>query len=315
MSFCECGTGQSNLGVLGCYDAFESVKKHIKVNTFDSQGNRNSILLSDLEDGKLTDSYILGKLTESDKSKRWYITPKTYENVEPSRTDSTYEDFSSGARQLIDTGVKAFQGIIPKTAGSIAGKMNSSACSSFGNYELDTSGSLKGEMSVNGLELFPIAVAQGSYEAIEIEPIEGSSVQRIQITFQYAKTVNEGQLRIISATDIEVDLLKVNGALDGELTGTGTPTATDFSVVFGIDSPGKWGVVIPVEGQTEVTSWEILDDSLSPIVPTLVTETIPGEYNFSISSTTGDVTVKFVGVPSSAVDQDYESNVLSVTLP
>ena len=114
MSFCSCETGQQNLGVLGCYDAFESVKKHIRVNTFDSEGNRNSIELSDLEDGKLTDAYILGKLTESDASKRWYITPRTYENVEPSRTDSTYEDFSSGARQLIDTGVKAFQGIIPK---------------------------------------------------------------------------------------------------------------------------------------------------------------------------------------------------------
>jgi hypothetical protein len=315
MSFCECGTGQSNLGVLGCYDAFESVKKHIKVNTFDSQGNRNSILLSDLVDGKLTDAYILDRLTEDDKSKRWYITPRTYENVEPSRTDSTYEDFSSGARQLIDVGVKAFQGIIPKTAGAIAGKMNSSACISFGNYELDTSGSLKGEMSLDGTELFPIQVAQGSYEAVEIEPVEGSSVQRIQITFQYAKTVNEAQLRIISFNDIEVDLLKVNGTLDGELTGTGTPTSTDISVVFGIDSMGKFGVVIPIEGQTDINSWELLDSSLSPIVPTLISENIAGEYAITIPTTTGAVTIEFVGKPLSSVDQSYESNTLTVIIP
>ena len=315
MAFCECGTGQQNLGVLGCYDAFESVKKHIKVNTFDSQGNRNSILLSELEDGKLTDVYILAKLTHEDKSKRWYITPRTYENVEPSRTDSTYEDFSSGARQLIDVGVKAFQGIIPKTAGALAGKMNSSACTSFGNYELDTSGSLKGEMSVDGLELYPIQVAQGSYEAVEIEPVEGSSVQRIQITFQYAKTVNEAQLRIISSNDIEVDLLKVNGALDGELTGTGTPTATAISVVYGIDSMGKFGVVIPIEGQTEISSWLILDSGLTPITPTLITETIAGQYDFTIPTASGTITVEFVGVPTSATDQVYESNVLSVTIP
>ena len=37
MSFCSCGEGQQNLGVLGCYDTFESVKKHIRVNTFDSR--------------------------------------------------------------------------------------------------------------------------------------------------------------------------------------------------------------------------------------------------------------------------------------
>lgn len=316
MSFCSCGEGLSNLGVLSCYDAFESVKKHIRVNTFDSEGNRNSIELSDLVDGKLTDAYILGKLTESDASKRWYITPRTYENVEPSRTDSTYEDFSSGARQLIDTGVKAFQGIIPKTAGVIAQKMNSGACASIGNFEIDVNGSLKGEMSTDGSELYPIAVAQGSFEAIEIDPVEGSSVQRIQITFQYAKTVNEGQLRIISSEDIEVSLLNINGGLTGDLTGTGTPSATSFSVVFGIDSFGKFGVVIPIEGQVEVTDWQIIDGSLGVITPSSVTETIAGQYDFVIPSTPGDVlAVSFVGVPDSATDQSYDSNVLSVTTP
>ena len=172
MSFCKCGTGKQNLGVLGCFDDFSSVKKHIGVNVFDSQGNRNSILLTDLVDGKLTDAYILDKLNEEDASKRWYITPSTYENVEPSRTDSTYEDFSSGARVLIDVGVKAFLGVIPKTSGAIAGKMNAGQCTLSGNYELDTSSSLKGEMSADGLELYPIQIAKGSYEAVEIEPIE-----------------------------------------------------------------------------------------------------------------------------------------------
>lgn len=325
MSFCSCETGQQNLGVLGCYDAFESVKKHIRVNTFDSAGNRNSIKLSDLEDGKLTDSYILDRLmgivpgsnpVEYDESTKWYITPRTYENVEPSRTDSTYEDFSSGARQLIDTGVKAFQGIIPKTAGVIAQKMNSGACASIGNFEIDVNGSLKGEMSVDGSELYPIAVAQGSFEAIEIDPVEGSSVQRIQITFQYAKTVNEGQLRIISSEDIEVSLLNINGGLTGDLTETGTSSATSFSVVFGIDSFGKFGVVIPIEGQVDVTDWQIIDSSLGVVTPTSVTESIAGQYDFVIPSTPGDVlSVTFVGVPDSATDQAYDSNVLSVTTP
>ena len=316
MSFCSCETGQQNLGVLGCYDAFESVKKHIRVNTFDSEGNRNSILLSDLVDGKLTDAYILGKLTETDASKRWYITPRTYENVEPSRTDSTYEDFSSGARQLIDTGVKAFQGIIPKTAGVIAQKMNSGACASIGNFEIDVNGSLKGEMSVDGSELYPIAVAQGSFEAIEIDPVEGSSVQRIQITFQYAKTVNEGQLRIISSEDIDVSLLNINGGLTGDLTATGAEATSSLSVVFGIDSFGKFGVVIPIEGQVEPTDWSVVDSGLNVITPSSVTEAIPGQYELTFSPAAADVlAVSFVGVPDSATDQAYDSNVLSVTTP
>jgi len=171
-------------------------------------------------------------------------------------------------------------------------------------------------MSVDGSELYPIAVAQGSFEAIEIDPVEGSSVQRIQITFQYAKTVNEGQLRIISSEDIEVSLLNINGGLTGDLTGTGTPSATGFSVVFGIDSFGKFGVVIPIEGQVDVTDWQIIDSSLGVVTPTSVTESIAGQYDFVIPSTPSDVlAVTFVGVPSSATDQAYDSNVLSVTTP
>lgn len=316
MAFCKCGDGQQNLGILGCYDSFESVKKHIRVNIFDNQGNRNGVLLTDLVDGKLTDAYLLDKFNEDDYSKRWFSTPGTYENVEPSRTDSTYEDFSSGARELIDVGVKAFQGVHPKTAGSVAGKMNSGACALLGNYEVDKNGSLKGEMSADGTILYPIQQSKGSYEAVEIDPVEGSAVQRIQVTFQYAKTVNESQLRIIESSNIEVDLLEVNGALDGNLELTGSPTATSFSAVFDIDSFGAFGVVIPIEGQVEPSDWQITDTGLNNIVPTLVTEVIAGQYDFTIPSTPAEtLSVKYVGVPDSATSQPFESDVLTVTTP
>lgn len=315
MAFCNCGDGQQNLGVLSCFDAFESVKKHIRVNTFDSQGVRNSIPLSILNanDGKLSDQYILDQLTHDDLSKRWFITPNTYENVEPSRTDSTKETMSSGIDFLIDTGVKVFQGIIPKTAGVLAQRMNSGACSRFGNYEIDTSGSIKGEMSSDGSKLYPIEVSQGSFEAVEIDPIEGSQVQRLQITFQYAKTVNEGQLRIIASEDIEVSLLSVNGTLDGDLAETGSATITTFSVLFGIDSPGKFGKVIPLEGQEDPANWEVIDSGNNVIVPSgIVTIGDLGQYDFTTPTMeVGDATVEFKGVPLSALDQSYDSNVLT----
>jgi len=314
--FCKCGDGQENLGVLGCPRLLESVKKHIRVATFDSQGNRNSILKSDFVDGQLPEAYILGKLNETDASKRWYLTPKTYENVEPSRTDSSFEDFSSGAKVKIDTGVKEFSGIIPQTDGQVAGKMNKGACSSFGQFEIDTAGSIKGEMSLDGLELFPITVAQGSFEAVEIDPVEGSSVQRIQITFQYAKTVNESQLRIVNAENIDVDLLKINGALTGDLEETGTATATTFSALFSIDSFGYFGEVIPIEGQVTPADWSIVDSGLNVIVPSAVVEIVAGQYDFTIASTPSEtLKVSFIGVPASATDQAYVSKTLTVTTP
>lgn len=311
--FCKCGDGQENLGVLGCPRLLGSVKKHIRVPLFDSQGNRNSILLTDFVDGQLTDAYILGKLNEEDASKKWYLTPKTYENVEPSRTDSSFEDFSSGAKVKVDTGVKEFLGIIPQIDGQVAGKMNKGACSAFGHYEIDTAGSIKGEMSIDGLELFPIQVAQGSFEAVEIEPVEGSSVQRISITFQYAKTVNEGQLRIIQAENIDVNLLSINGALDGTLVEVGTTTATSIVTSFSIECFGYFGEIVPIEGQTEPADWEITDTGLNNIVPSVITA-VEGVYTFTVPTIDNGTTIKFIGVPDSSLDQVYESNTLTLTV-
>tara|TARA_R110000787_G_scaffold7178_1_gene24680 strand:+ start:6783 stop:7733 length:951 start_codon:yes stop_codon:yes gene_type:complete len=313
--FCKCGDGQENLGVLGCPRLLSSVKKHIRVPLFDSQGKRNSILLSDFSDGQLTDVYLKAKFNEVDPTKRWYLTPKTYKNVEPSRTDSSYEDFSDGSRSKVDTGVKEFAGIITEIDGQVAGKMNKGACSLFGHYEVDTASSIKGEMSIDGLELFPIQVAQGSFEAVEIEPVEGSSVQRISITFQYAKTVNESQLRIINSENIDVNLLQINGALGGLLDGTGTPSATSFDASFYIECFGYFGEVIGIEGQTLPADWEITDSGLGSVVPTLITE-VDGVYTFTIPSTPAEtLTVKFIGVPASSLDQVYESNTITVTTP
>jgi hypothetical protein len=316
MSFCKCADGQQNLGVLSCPRLLQSVKKHIRVAKFDDNGVRNSIKLSDLVDGKLTDAFILGKLTESDASAKWYLTPKTYENVEPSRTDSSFEDFSSGAKVKVDTGVKEFMGIIPMIDAQIAAKMNAGACSSFGHYEIDSEGSIKGELSADGLELYPIAVASGSFEAVEIEAVEGSAVQRVQVSFQYAKTVNEANLRIVSSEDILVELLSINGALDGDLAGTGTPSATEFSVTFSIADYGYFGETIAIEGQTEPADWLIVDSGLNVIVPSAVAEVTEGQYDFTIASTPAEtLSVSFVGVPDSALDQVYESSVVTITTP
>jgi len=315
-TFCKCGDGLQNLGVTSCPRLLESVKKHIIIPTFDDSGDRNSIKLSDLTDGKLTEPYILSKLNESDASKKWRLTPKTYENPESSRIDSSYEEFSSGAKVKVDTGVKEFMAIIPQIDGQIAAKMNASACSSFGVFEIDAAGSIKGEMSADGSELFPIEVSKGSFEAIEIDSVEGSAVQRVQVSFQYAKTVNEGQLRIMSSSDILVDLLKINGAIDGALSLDGTATATEFSIKFSIKDYGYFGESIPIEGQVTPADWQVIDSALNVIVPSSVTESEEGKYDIVIASTPAEtLKVKFIGTPASALDQAYESNTLTVTTP
>ena len=311
MSFCKCNSGQENLGVLGCPRTLKSVKKHIRVPIFDNEGKRNSIKLSDLVGGKLTDAYILGKLTEADADKKWYLTPK-YESVEASRTESSYDEFPSGLKFKIDTGVREFMGVIPEADAQLAGKMNGGACSLIGHFEIDTEGSIKGEMSADGSELFPLQVSKGSFEAVEIEAVEGSSVQRIQVSFQYAKTINEAQLRIVNFETIEADLLDINGALSANIGLQGSASSSKATVSLSIADYGYFGETIPVEGQTNVAAWSVVDSAGIVSTPSDVVEIADGTYELTLSDIAiGSATIKYIGAPSSSAEQLYSAPDLS----
>ena len=313
MSFCKCGDGLQNLGVVGCPRLLQSVKKHIRTATFNDAGDRNSIKLADMVDGKLTDAYILGKLTAADTSERWYLTPKVYENVESSRTESSFEDFNSGTKVKIQTGVKEFMGIIPMVDSQIAAKLNAGACGSVAVFEIDAEGSIKGEMSIDGTELFPMTVAIGSYEAVEIEAVEGSAVQRIQVSFQYDKTVNEGQLRIISSDSIAVDLLKINGSLNGAIELVGVAGSNSAIVDLVISDFGYFGETIKIEGQTDTSAWSVIDADLNDLTPSIIVED-EGRYTLTYAEAVlGGGSIQFEGISTSASDQRYELSPLSVT--
>ena len=123
-------------------------------------------------------------------------------------------------------------------------------------------------------------------------------------------------MRIINTEDILVELLKINGTLDGELVVEGTPSAVEFSVKFSISDFGYFGEEIAIEGQTEITDWLIVDSALGVITPTAVVELDEGQYDFTIPSTPADtLSVSYVGVPANATDQIFASNTVVVTTP
>ena len=107
---CTCETGGiGNLGLPKCNSLLGVVSKLIIVPTYDNDGNRNSIAFSDLIAGILPDSYIVGKLNNSDASKRWYPTAKTFDEVVIGRTDRTTQTTSSGAIYELLKGQRKFR--------------------------------------------------------------------------------------------------------------------------------------------------------------------------------------------------------------
>jgi hypothetical protein len=318
--FCECGSGLNNLGVSSCPSIMKTIKKHIFVSLYNSNGERNSIKLTDFDaNGILPDTYVAGRLHTLDGSERWYPTPGVYENVESTRTDTTTEEFQSGLTVRIQNGVQTFMGSLIQVEESLASRILSNGCSDFGVYEIDKDGSLRGEMSADGEELYPIKINKGSLDSYSVPEVEGTSVQRVMVTFQFDGTVSEIDLKKIANSQIEPNMLQIASMIDGvlDLTDGQTSTASNLFVDFDVKFGGTFGSPIPIQGQTDVASWSLIDSSLSSVTISSVTEGNKGEYDFSITGVTAPETLKLSYVPNPASksdDQEFESNIFTIVL-
>lgn len=318
-SFCTCPVGRNNLGTLSCTKVMKTVKKHIFVPVYSSTGVRNSIKVSDLVGGVLPDAFVLDKVNSTDPTTRWYFTPDKYENVTGSRTDPTTEEFQSGRIEKIQDGTRAFEGFLIGQDSTLASKIASNGCGETAVYEISVAGDIRGELSADGTELYPLLINKGSLISVPVEEVEGSSVPKIQLNFQFDQTVNEGRLMMLQAANIATDLLKVTGLLDGTTTilASPSPTATTFSTTVDYSYYGGFGVQNPIQGLDVVADWELLD-GVTPVTISAIDD-VNGDgtqYDFTFTSTPATALVlNYVGVPAAATDQGFEISSDSVTTP
>ena len=216
---CFCGSGMGSLGLPNCVGTEGVHRRDIFVPLYDSTGARNSIPASELDNnnGKITESYIIGKLDETDASKRWQITPYTYKNGAPARTDDTSETAADGSIRILSRGVRTYSNELWDVPPTWAGQFNSGNCQEFGVYRIDETGKLGGELSDDKTELYPRAIEINSAIANENEAVDGSSGQKIVLTYQLSKNAVEKNFFTISATDISANLLTVRAQVEGSL--------------------------------------------------------------------------------------------------
>jgi hypothetical protein len=214
---CFCGSGMGSLGLPNCVGTEGVHRRDIFVPLYDSTGARNSIAAGDLVAGKVTEAYIIGKLDETDASKRWQITPYTYKNGAPARTDDTSETAADGSIRILSRGVRTYSNELWDVPPTWAGQFNSGNCQEFGVYRIDETGKLGGELSDDKTELYPRAIEINSAIANENEAVDGSSGQKIVLTYQLSKNAVEKNFFTISATDISANLLTVRAQVEGSL--------------------------------------------------------------------------------------------------
>ena len=315
--FCP-DVGKANLGTLSCPSVMKTIKKHIFMDEFDSTGVRNSIASTDLVNGVLPDAFVLAKVNESDPTKRWYFTPDKYESVTSSRTDSVIEDFPSGRKEKIQDGVPEFEGAWIGVDSVVASRASSFGCTASACFEVDVTGALRGELSTDALNFYPMAINKGSFDASPVGEVEGSNVPRIVVKFQYSQTIIEGNFSIMNASLTATDLLKVSGLLDGNtvVMASTAVTATTVSINVPYDFI-VYGNPNYIQGLDVTVDWELLDGVTPVTISGIVDFNADGsQYDFTFTSNPAtDLVLNYIGVPAASTDQGFDIDSVSFTTP
>lgn len=250
MSFeaCSCGTGGKNTGQPNCVPTIDRTAKIIMVQTYANDGTRNSINKSDFTNGTLGNTFIEGKINESDTSKRWYVTPKI-NAVTDTRAESVTFDVD-GIAKIIDQGIRTFTGSFYDKLGSptFAGVLNSFQCQDMSYYEISVNGDIVG--IDGGDELFPIDIESGTFFAGVVRGTK-TELNAVSLTFAVNELVRDENLLQIAAGNIETDMLLTRGLIqvEGEALATPTITATTVRLDLGFIY-GTFDNAIAFEGLT-----------------------------------------------------------------
>ena len=272
-NFCNCSTGLSNTGSK-CPSLQAVTTKLIYVPLYGNDGVRNSILTTDLVDKV----YVDAKINETDKSKRWYPSPRI-ENVEDTKGDSVMESLNSGDEVFVQEGTRTFMGVHIKQDSTFLGKIKNARCVEFGVYLVDSNGIAWGEISEDGTELYPIAVNEESYDAILVRTTDTTS-QKVQVKFSFSRDVRDESIKGVTGYNMNnaKGLLDVNGAVT-------VPTTVGFTYTATLDY-GYFGDPLKVEGLVIGDFTLYNNTTVSAVVITSVTEVEDGVYAFVIPAQT-----------------------------
>jgi len=316
---CLCGGGIGNIGLPSCVERPALIVKDIFMNTYAADGTRNSIKSTDLVGGVLPSAFLLGKFTEADPTKRWYITPDTYEEAEPTRTDRTTQESATGTIKTLRNGQiqRSFQ--LWDVPHSWASKLNTATCNEVSVFSVDESGKLVGETNKDGSEFFGLIIQKGTLnaEAFEASPTVDAYTS---ITYQISRASVEGSFLTLSADQLEDDLRTARSLIEVDLTqGSGANTNTKIFVDAFNGTLGSFGNYHPLQGAVLIADWKVFTSAGTlgaEIVITNVTENAAGQYEIDLTADAAtEVFVSFVKVKTSISDFGYVADQVSITKP
>jgi len=280
-TLCTCDFGLGNSGTPNCFPIANVTNNLIIVPTYDSSGARNYIDTT----ATLDSTYFTARINDTDTSTRWYPLP-AMKNIEDVRAEAITESFNDGTSVKIQQGARTFTGVMIKESPVLVGKIANYACTKISAFVVDIDGNIIG----NGEEadkLYPLEIDNESWDAIYIKSTD-TAVSKIQLNYTYDRNEDDGNLRMILASEMSQDVRDLKGLIDVNVVAD-TITTTGFNLTATFDY-GSQVNPLAFEGSV-LADWTLYNETTtSSVTITSVTEGAAGVYAFVIpTQTSADV--------------------------
>lgn len=282
MSACNCDITLSNTGTPSCVPIMGVGVKPILVPLIADDGTENVITIASYTGTQVEWD---ARTENTDRSKRYYPLPE-FKNVEDVKGDTIFESFNDTSNLFVQEGTRTYTGILPNQAPTLLDNLKAIKCTKFGMFIIDDQGNLIGNISSDGLSLKPVPVDNNTWNPILIKSTD-TTVQKIQLSFEFSRLTKDEDLRIIKAADSEISLLGLDGLVDlGASFATITATGAFATVSYDRGEAAKVAFTGVVFGE-----WTLFNaDTQLAVTVTSAAETPAGTYELVyVAQTAGDV--------------------------
>lgn len=283
---CTCDVSFNNTGVPGCVPAFLVLKKFIVVPLTANDGTQNKIVSTDV----LNAAFFNAKFNNVDTSKRWYPLPNM-KSIESTKADNITETFPDQSIIFVAEGVRGMTALLVGQGTILAGQLKGARCSQFGVYGVDGNGSLYGYTNNETDALYPIPVDNNTWAPVW-QMASDTTVQKIQLTFQFDANLQDEYINQIASGDITgINLLQSSGLID--ILSTVVSCSTTVIVVDMYNRYGSNFNKLPMEGLVITDFFDTIGgvaskvynvtDSAAVTLTTVVESTTqPGRYTLTM---------------------------------
>ena len=286
MATCECGSiTLGNSGRADCTNIANATNNLIIVPRLDSTGARNYIDTT----VTLNQAWIDALINQDDKSLKYYPLP-AMKNVTSERAEPNKQEFPDGSSIVLQQGTKSFSGEwVGKDASyTFMSKVENYGCGDIAAFIVDVDGNIIGN-GEDADKLYPIALDGDTWFVNLKDAVMGTSVQSLMLTYQYDRSEEDSNLRMIAASETTFDARTLSGLQDVN-SAISSITTTGFTATLTKD----YGTQVTkqlVKGLV-IGDFDLNETSPTPgaIVITSVTESADGVYDFVIpAATSADV--------------------------